>query len=70
MYSEKLEKLINIALADGVLTEKEKQILFKNAAIEGWIRDIVSCLVDEITKILIMRCTMNLLLFGKRNVNR
>jgi hypothetical protein len=35
MYSEKLEKLINIALADGVLTEKEKQILFKNAEAEG-----------------------------------
>ncbi|MDR1554010.1 MAG: hypothetical protein LBS69_11210 [Prevotellaceae bacterium] len=35
MYSEKLEKLINIALADGVLTEKKKQILFKNAEAEG-----------------------------------
>ncbi|MDR1631664.1 MAG: hypothetical protein LBR97_02095, partial [Dysgonamonadaceae bacterium] len=35
MYSEKLEELINHALADGVLTEKEKQILFKNAEAEG-----------------------------------
>lgn len=35
MYSEKLENLIMSALADGVLTEKEKQILFKNAEAEG-----------------------------------
>lgn len=31
MYNEKLEALIDAALADGVLTEKEKQILFKKA---------------------------------------
>lgn len=31
MYNEKLEQLIDAALADGELTEKEKQILFKNA---------------------------------------
>ncbi len=31
MYNEQLEQLINAALADGVLTEKEKQILFKKA---------------------------------------
>ena len=31
MYNEKLEELIDAALADGVLTEKEKQVLFKNA---------------------------------------
>lgn len=35
MYSEKLEALIGAALTDGVLTEKEKQILFKNAQAEG-----------------------------------
>ncbi|MDR2621389.1 MAG: hypothetical protein LBC48_02275, partial [Dysgonamonadaceae bacterium] len=35
MYSEKLENLINHALIDGVLTEKKKQILFKNAEAEG-----------------------------------
>ena len=29
MYNEQLENLINAALADGVLTEKEKQILLK-----------------------------------------
>ena len=29
MYNEKLEALITAALADGVLTEKEKQILLR-----------------------------------------
>lgn len=31
MYNERIEQLIKAALADGVLTEKEKQILFKRA---------------------------------------
>lgn len=35
MYDERLEKLIESALADGELTEKEKQILFKNAQAMG-----------------------------------
>lgn len=35
LYTEKIEALINAALADGVLTEKEKQILFKKAQEEG-----------------------------------
>lgn len=35
MYNEQLEKLIALALADGELTEKEKQILFKRAEAEG-----------------------------------
>lgn len=35
MYNENLEGLIDAALADGVLTEKEKQILFKKAASMG-----------------------------------
>lgn len=35
MYDEKIEALINAALADGVLTEKEKQVLFKRAEAEG-----------------------------------
>lgn len=35
MYNEKIEALINAALADGELTEKEKQILFKRAEEEG-----------------------------------
>ena len=35
MYNEKIEQLIKAALADGVLTEKEKQILFKKAQEQG-----------------------------------
>lgn len=35
MYNEKLEQLIEAALMDGVLTEKEKQVLFKNAQAMG-----------------------------------
>lgn len=35
MYNEKIEALIKAALADGELTEKEKQILFKRAEAEG-----------------------------------
>ena len=31
MYNEQLEKLIEMALLDGELTEKEKQLLFKKA---------------------------------------
>lgn len=39
MYNEKLEALISAALADGVLTEKEKQLLFKKAEAMGVDRD-------------------------------
>lgn len=35
MYNEQIEKLIELALADGQLTEKEKQVLFKRAEAEG-----------------------------------
>ena len=35
MYNEQIEGLISAALADGVLTEKEKQILFKKAQSKG-----------------------------------
>lgn len=35
MYNEQIENLINAALADGVLTEKEKQVLFKRAQAMG-----------------------------------
>jgi len=34
-YSEKLESLIDMALSDGELSEKEKQVLFKKAELEG-----------------------------------
>lgn len=39
MYNEKLEALITAALADGVLTDKEKNILFKKAEAMGIDRD-------------------------------
>lgn len=35
MYNEQIEKLIELALADGELTEKEKQVLFKKAEAAG-----------------------------------
>lgn len=35
MYNEQIETLISAALADGMLTEKEKQILFKKAQSQG-----------------------------------
>ena len=35
MYNQQLEELIDAALADGVLTEKEKQVLFKKAQAQG-----------------------------------
>jgi len=35
VYSDKLEQLISLALLDGELTEKEKQVLFKKAEAEG-----------------------------------
>ena len=35
MYNEQIENLINLALADGELTEKEQQILFKKAEAAG-----------------------------------
>lgn len=39
MYNEKLEALITAALADGVLTDKEKNLLFKKAEDMGIDRD-------------------------------
>ncbi len=35
LYSSKLENLIEMALSDGELSEKEKQVLFKKAEMEG-----------------------------------
>jgi len=35
LYDQELEKLIDMALADGELTEKEKQVLFKKAQAKG-----------------------------------
>ena len=47
MYSEKLEALISAALADGVLTEKEKQVLFKRAEAEGVDLDEFEIILNE-----------------------
>lgn len=46
LYSEKIEALIDAALADGVLTEKEKQILFKKAQAEGIDHDEFEMVLD------------------------
>ena len=47
MYNEKIENLIKAALADGVLTEKEKQILFKRAEAEGIDLDEFEMVLDS-----------------------
>lgn len=46
MYNEKLEALITAALADGVLTDKEKDILFKKAEAMGIDRDEFDLVLD------------------------
>lgn len=46
MYNEKIEALIKAALADGVLTEKEKQILLKRAQAEGIELDEFEMILD------------------------
>lgn len=46
MYSERIEALINAALIDGKLTEKEKQILYKNAEAEGIDLDEFEMILD------------------------
>ena len=46
MYNEKLEALITAALADGILTDKEKDILFKKAEAMGIDRDEFDLVLD------------------------
>ncbi|WP_418851941.1 hypothetical protein [Prevotella sp.] len=46
LYDPRLEQLINAALADGVLTEKEKQILFKKAESFGVDLDEFEMILD------------------------
>ena len=46
MYNEQIEALISAALADGVLTEKEKQILFKKAESMGIDLDEFEMILD------------------------
>jgi len=47
MYNEQLENLISAALADGELTEKEKQILFKRAQSMGIDLDEFEMVLDS-----------------------
>ena len=47
MYNEQLEKLIEMALLDGVLTEKEKQVLFKKAESFGVDLDEFEMVLDS-----------------------
>ena len=47
MYNEQIESLITAALADGVLTEKEKQILFKKAEAMGIDLDEFEMVLDS-----------------------
>lgn len=47
MYNEQIEALINAALADGTLTEKEKQILFKRAESMGIDLDEFEMVLDS-----------------------
>lgn len=46
MYSEKLEQLIQMAIADGVVTEKERSVLHKKAAAEGVDEDEIDLYID------------------------
>lgn len=46
MYNEQIEQLIKAALADGVLTEKEKQVLFKRAQEQGLDLDEFEMVLD------------------------
>lgn len=46
LYDSRLERLIDAALADGVLTEKEKQVLFKRAEAMGYDLDEFEMVLD------------------------
>ena len=46
MYNEQLEQLIDAALTDGVLTDKEKQVLFKKAKALGIDQDEFEMVLD------------------------
>lgn len=46
MYSEQLEAIIDAALADGVLTDKEREVLHKRAAQEGIDADELDVVIE------------------------
>ncbi len=52
IYSNNLEQLINLALSDGELSEKEKQVLFKKAEAEGIDLDEFEMVLDSKLKLL------------------
>jgi len=47
VYSNRLESLIDLAISDGELTEKEKQVLFKRAELEGIDLDEFEMVLDS-----------------------
>ena len=47
MFSEELEELIEIAIADGELTDKKRQIIFKRGASEGVDLDELEMILDS-----------------------
>lgn len=63
MYSEQLEKLIELALVDGIITDKKKQILFKKAELEGIDLDefemVLEAKVFEINKAIHLNTPIN-----------
>lgn len=46
MYDERIENLLNLALVDGVLTEKEREILIRKAVEQGVDRDEFEMVLD------------------------
>ncbi|MBP3285367.1 MAG: hypothetical protein J6M15_00285 [Prevotella sp.] len=46
MFSKELEEVIEAALADGVLTDKERAVLHKRAAAEGVDPDELDVVID------------------------
>ena len=51
MYSEQLEQLIKAAIADGVITEKERTVLHKKAAEENVGADEIDVYVDGLLEL-------------------
>ena len=47
MFSKELEMLINAALKDGVITDKERDILYKRAEREGFDKDEFDLILDS-----------------------
>ena len=50
LYNEKIEALIEAALTDGILTDKEREILIKKASEEGIDKDEFEMVLDSRVK--------------------